>query len=162
MVSRGGVELRVDTADWKEFSGRVRVFAPKLLTALRAELRGIGNLAADAVKKELSEPTPEGNPSGPGREALIAGTRVQVSFAARGAGVKIITSGRDLSAAHAALLKVYNMGSFRHPVFGTETWVEEQGHPYFERAIEKVAGPALVAGVNAALDEAIAAIGGRL
>lgn len=161
-TTRLGLELRLDTSEWSALRVRLKEFDPALQRALRIRLVAAGNDAADAVKNALNQPTPEGNPDGPGRDALMAGTRVQVSFSARSAGVKIITSASHLPGGHAALLKLYNTASFRHPVFGTNTWVGEQGNPYFEVPIERTVGVTMYREIDAALDEAIAAIGGRL
>lgn len=158
----GGMDVRLDTHEWFALKAELTKFDPALTRALRLKIRASAEVAVEAVKAQLREPTPEGNPSGPGRDALIAGTRVSISFSRRSAGAKITTSGSRLPAGHAGLLKVYNLASFRHPVFGTDTWVEEAGHPYFQKPIEESVGATLYRGINDALDEAIAAIGGRL
>lgn len=158
----GGMDVRLDTSEWYTLKAELTKFDPTLTRSLRVAIRASGQEAVEAVKSELRAATPEGNPSGPGRAALIAGTRMSISFSKRSAGAKIVTSGSRLAGGHEALLKVYNLASFRHPVFGTDSWVEEMGHPYFQKPIEESAGKTMYSGINAALEEAIAAIGGRL
>jgi hypothetical protein len=121
------------------------------------------------VKKKLEDPPPSGGgysayslmPSVVGiRAALIAGTRDSVSFTAKSAGVRIVTSGAGLGE-HIGMLKAYNKGSFRHPVFGnTSLWVEQLGNPYFDKVIEtdRVQGEMMIQ-IRESLDSAVAAIG---
>jgi len=159
----GGVKVSVDTADWNRLYGTLKNFDPTLARSLRRNIRVAATVASDAVKAALRQATPEGSPSGPVREALISGTRVTVSFGVRSAGAKITTSGAKLPAGHEAMLKLYNSGEWRHPVFGDRgNWVVEDGNPYFEKSIEEVISPSMYAEMSGALDEAIASIGGRL
>ena len=103
-----------------------------------------------------------GDNSGEGRAALIAATKVSVSFSRRAAGAKIVTGSSKLSAAHKGLLNVYNKKSFRHPVYGNKAvWVEQQGRPYFGSAITQAMNHAVVEEIWSALDDATRAIGAR-
>jgi hypothetical protein len=87
--------------------------------------------------------------------------------------VKIITGG-----VRNGFSKAYNMGTFRHPVFGgsankyqnksgnvqqgsTNAWVTQEGRPYFGSVITKSMRVELVSKVRKALDEAVTAIGGK-
>lgn len=161
-MTAAGFKVVIDPAEWYRLNQELKAFDPALSRALRKNIRAAGQKAVDAVKETLAMPTPEGTPEGPGRAALIAATRVSVSFGKRAAGAKITTSGSALGAAHAGLLKVYNLASFRHPVFGnTDNWVEQQGRPYFDKPIQDALDKELYKQIDAALDEAVRAIGGR-
>ena len=163
VAGNGGIDVKIDTSDWNRVYSTLREFDPVLARGLRRNVRVAATVGSEAVKAALHQATPEGSPSGPVREALIAGTRVAVSFSAKAAGARITTSGSKLPSGHEAMLKLYNSGSWRHPVFGDRAnWVEEQGHPYFEKSIEEVISPTMYAQIGGALEEAIAAIGGKL
>ncbi|MFE4469554.1 hypothetical protein ACFRFH_12135 [Leifsonia sp. NPDC056824] len=180
--------ISLDASDFYRVKAELDAFDPALTRSLRKNLKLRGLSITEAIKEKLREPTPEGNASGPGRDALIAGTHVTVSFGVRSGGVKIVTSGSGLPAGHAALLKVYNLASFRHPVFESgrqsvtrtftskesksqkkqrvrsgelAAWVTESGNPFFDKVIEKELTRHLLHDMEGALDEAIAAIGGR-
>ncbi|HEY4269515.1 MAG TPA: hypothetical protein VGM94_15140 [Galbitalea sp.] len=157
-----GVQVVIDPTEWMRLKRDLDKFDPALTRALRKRIRNAGNVAAEAVKKKLREETPGGNPSGPGRQALIDATRVTVSFGKRSAGTRIVTSSSKLAPEHQGLLNVYNKETFRHPVFGnTEVWEEQQGREYFSAAIKEVMGTEITNEIRAALDEAVTAIGGR-
>lgn len=161
-MAESGMDFRVDTSEWNKLYADLKEFDPKLRVALRREIKAIGEIGAEAVRKALSQPTPEGNPDGPVRDALKAATKVRVSFSAKSAGVKIVTSGGGLPAGSSPMLHAYNSMAWRHPVFGDRSnWVTEQGHPFFEKPIEEVVGPAMYTRIGDALDEAIRALEGR-
>jgi hypothetical protein len=158
----GGVQVVIDPIEWMRFKRDLDKFDPAITRALRKRIRNAGNIGAEAVRKRLAEATPDGTPLGPGREALIAATRVTVSFGKRSAGTRIVTSASKLPPEHQGLLNVYNKTTFRHPVFGNENvWADQKGRPYFGDAIQEVMGTAITNEIRAALDDAAKAIGGR-
>lgn len=134
-------------------------FEPALAKALRRRIREAGQDAVRAVKTTVLQPAPgasDGETTG-ARSAIARATRISTSFAPRSAGVKIITGG-----VRNGFSKAYNMGSFRHPVFGSGTWASQEGRPYFGSAITKSMRLELVLKVRQALDEGVRAIGGRI
>lgn len=155
----GGVY--VDPKDWFRLKKDLDSFDKKLGLALRRRLHVAGNIAVAAVRSKLAMPPPGDSPdvTTGARAALIRGTTSRVSFSRRAAGVKIVTSGARLPPGHEGFLKAYNKGSFRHPVFGTDHWVEQHGRPYFGRAIEETRVP-IQHEVGKALDDAVLQIGG--
>ena len=165
-MARGGQGLQVviDPLEWYRLKGELDKFDPALAKALRKRIKGAGDKAADEVRATLRLPAPgSGSDSDVNaRAALIAATRVSVSFGKKAAGAKITTGSSKLSAEHKGFLNVYNKKTFRHPVFGNRSvFVPQEGRPYFRASIYKVLDKALINEIRAALDEATAAIGGR-
>ena len=158
-----GIQVVIDPAEWFRFKQQLDQFDPAITRALRKRIRKAGNVGAEAVRKTLRMSSPGGGDnSGEGRAALIAATKVSVSFSRRAAGAKIVTGSSKLSAAHKGLLNVYNKKSFRHPVYGNKAvWVEQQGRPYFGSAITQAMNHAVVEEIWSALDDATRAIGAR-
>ncbi|MEP6477850.1 MAG: hypothetical protein ABJB03_00535 [Rhodoglobus sp.] len=157
-----GLQIVIDPTEWYRLKAELDKFDPALAKALRRRIRNAGNVAAEEVRKTLRLPPPSGGPDNTGgREALIAATKVTVSFAKRAAGAKIVTSSRGLDAAHKGLVNVYNKTQFRHPVYGRAVWVAQQGRPYFGASINKAISARVVQEVWDALDEATRAIGAR-
>lgn len=164
-MARGeeGFQVVIDPGEWFRLKRELDAFDPALARALRKRIKNAGQVAADEVKKTLRLPSPGGgDDSGEGRAALIAATRVTVSFSKRAAGAKVVTGSSKLPAEHKGLLNVYNKkNKFRHPVFGDrDTWVEQQGRPYFSASIYRALDRAMIREIHAALDEAVKAIGG--
>lgn len=155
--------IKIDPAEFNRLSVAADSFGPALKKELRAGLRELGKPSADEVKKTLRQPSPAGGPnSGTGRAALIAATRVGVSFSKGNAGVKITTAASRLPAEHKGLLNAYNTKSFRHPVFGGDAWVTQQGRPYFRPSILRVLDKDLVPQMEQVLEKAIKSLGGRI
>lgn len=159
----GGVQLVVNPAYLHRFKKDLDSYDTKLAKELRKRLRNAGNHAREEVIKSLRLPSPDGGPNdGQGRAALIAATRVAVSFSERTAGARIVTSASRLPPEHKGLLNVYNKSSVRHPVFGMDdVWVTQRGRPYFGTVIRKAMNRRLLKEMEAALNDAARAIGGR-
>jgi len=165
----GGVQIVIDPQQWYRFGQELNRFDPALKRALLKRIRNAGEIAKKAVIKKLQEASPDGGPDLHQRRLeLIAATKVTVSFAKKGsAGARIVTSSGNLPAEHQGLLKVYNLPSFRHPVYargdarGDWTWVKQQGRPYFGVAIRQALNRALAEEIAAAVQEAVDAIGAK-
>jgi hypothetical protein len=168
----GGVSVVIDPAEWFRLKQDLDKFDPELAKALRRRIKNAGQTAADRVKQTLGLPSPDGGPNrGSSRQALIAATRVAVSFSAKQAGAKITTSASGLPAEHKGLLNVYNKSSFRHPVFAEKgatrgshdgDWVYQEGRPYFGKVILEALNKETMLEIERALDEATRAIGARI
>jgi len=158
-----GLQIVIDPQEWFRLKQQLDAFDPALAKGLRKRIRNAGQVGAEAVKTRLRLPSPgDGPDSGEGRAALIAATKVSVSFAKRAAGARIATGSSRLSAAHKGLLNVYNKKTFRHPTFGDrDNWVEQEGRPYFGAAIYDAINQAVVNEIWSALDDATKAIGAR-
>lgn len=153
-------EITIDPKDWFRFKQQCDAYDKKLTSAVRKRIKNAGNIAVDRVKETLEKSPPSGGGSSVGsRAALIAGTKVSLSFAAKTAGVKITTSGSRLSAGHAGFEKVYNKASFRHPVYGSKAWVSQSGRPYFGAVIAKALDKEILEEMQAAIDDAFEVFG---
>lgn len=161
MPETGGYQVVIDPAEWYRFKKDLDKFDPAITRALRKRIRNAGDTAAEKVREELEKSSPAGGPdSGAGRAALIAATKVSISFGKRSAGTRIVTSSSKLPAEHKGLLNVYNKTSVRHPVWGNKrVWVNQEGRPYFGKVIEKALNKEIVDEIRGALDDAMAAIG---
>jgi hypothetical protein len=154
--------VTVNTTELARFKVIADRFDKSVTRGVRKSIRKIGEGATTGVKKTLRLPAPSDGEGGPGsREALAGGTRVTVSFSQRSAGAKIVTSGARL--AHKGFAAAYDMPSFRHPVYGNKSaWVNQEGRPYFGSVItEYLDGPKAKKELEAVLDDAVKAIGGR-
>ena len=155
------MEVRIDAKEFSKLGRDVKEFDSALYRRLRKALREAGQTGVEGVREKLAEGSPAGGPDeGTNRSLLAAGTRVAVSFAKSGGSVKITTSGSRLPAAHSALLAAYNTRQWRHPVFGSGTFVSQAGLPYFYGAVMKAGHREMGKGIEAAIDEAVRAIGG--
>lgn len=151
--------VTVDPKVWNRLADDLKAYDKKLYTALRKRIRAAGNVAVEKVQAELGKPAPSGGGSSVGgRAALAAGTRASLSFAARTAGVKITTSGRGLPAEHKGLLGSYNKPNWRHPVYGTDAWVSQEGRPYFGKVIGKALNKEILDEIQSAIDDSFDAI----
>lgn len=166
----GGVTVRIDPTEWYRLKQALDGVDKRLTTALRKRVKNAGNVAAEAVIKALKENPPPGAPDPEGmREALQKATKVSLSFGARAAGVKVKTMSTGLPFEQKPLLAAYNKVQFRHPVFADASqprtswrWVPQIGRPYFGASIEPILDGAIQDEIRAALDDAVAAIGGKV
>lgn len=154
------LQVFIDPKEWARLKADLDKFDPALSKALKRRIREAGSDAVAAVKQAvlLPPPTDSNNPTTGARADIARATRLATSFTARGAGAKIITGG-----VRNGFSKAYNMGTFRHPVYGggAESWVTQQGRPYFGSTITASMRTELVRKVRLALDEAVTAIGGK-
>ncbi|WP_353809160.1 hypothetical protein [Agromyces sp. SYSU T00194] len=165
----GGYRIYIDPQQWYRFGQELAKFDPALKRALTKRIRNAGEVARRAVIKRLEENSPAGGPDLHQRRLeLIAATKLTVSFRkGNSTGVRLVTSGRNLPEDHKGLLKVYNLPTFRHPVYargdarGDWTWVQQKGRPYFGSAIREALDKALAEEVAAAVQEAVEAIGAK-
>ena len=155
------VAVVIDPRAWNRLADELKAYDKKLYAAMRKRIRTAGNIAVDKVRDELAKPAPSGGGSSiGGRAALAAGTRASLSFSARTAGVKITTTGSRLPAEHKGLLGSYNKSSWRHPVYGGDAWVSQQGRPYFGKVIGMALNREILDEIQAAIDDSFAAMKG--
>lgn len=163
MAAEQGFQVVIDPKVWFELKRELDSYDKELAKQLRRRIKAAGQVAADEVKKTLRLPSPAGgDDSGDGRTALIRATRVTVSFGKAAAGARIVTSSNRLSQKNKGLLNVYNMKTFRHPVFANrDNWVAQEGRPYFGAAIMSVMNKAILDEIQAAIDDSLAELGRR-
>lgn len=149
----GGDEVaRVESEDFHRLYLAARDADRKLATALRKAIREAGKPIVSDVRDQIDQIPSSGRHSTGVRQALKAGTRVAISTSARGAGAKFVTSPSKLPSAKRALARAMNKESFRRRVFGSDTWVQQAGHPYFSSTIY-AHEPQVRAGIKQALED---------
>lgn len=149
--------LSAEAEQFNALFGKTSAVEPKLKAALRKRMKAAGDVAAAGVKAEVTQ-----SPRSKGRRArhrglrsgIAAGVKVTLSSSASKVGVEIKATGSKLPADMRRLVRAYNRPSWRHPVFGTGTWVQQAGRPYFTKPIED-SQPQVQAAVVAAMQEAI-------
>jgi len=165
--------LTADARQFKELLGKTSAFEPKLRTALRKRIRA----EADKGAKEAREEVAKAPGTVAGRTRVNLGTRgfqerkkvngrgvragiasgIRIQIAANGArkvGVFIRSTGSGLPPWQRRLVRSWDKESgWRHPVFGTDEWVQQKGRPYFGSVIAK-REQEIAEGVKRALDEA--------
>ena len=134
-VTRGAgatVTTRADVSEFKRLFDKSSQVDKKLMTALRRNIRVAGEKAADASR--LAVDSGGGSKTGL-RMGIAAGIKVKVMTGAR-AGVTIVASSSSMPAGKERLVRAWEgKKGWRHPVFGTDTWVVQHGHPYFAKPI---------------------------
>lgn len=149
------LDLTVNSTEINRLQVELRKFEPARAAALRREWKAIGTDVVGAIRDEVGS-------QGESRQAVAEGTSSRVSFAKRSAGLKIITSGKHLPADHQGFHRVLNATRSRHPLFGNrDFWFPFEGHPYFQKTIEKHLPEAQQRFLDS-LDDAVRAIGGRV
>ena len=110
-------ELRQMYRDLKGVEGNLRV---ELRRGIKEAAQGV----LDAAKAEASW-----------SKRIPAATKLKVSFSARSTGVSVEVDGKK--APHARPIDhAGKSGTFRHRVFGTDTWVEQPARPFFASAVD--------------------------
>ncbi|MDM4761883.1 hypothetical protein QT381_02550 [Galbitalea sp. SE-J8] len=160
----GGYSIRIDPMEWAKLKADLDRFDPGLARSMRRRIKQAGMVAANRVRRELELDSPGGGAdTHEGRDALIRATSVSVSFGKRMAGARVVTSDRLLDDKHKGLMKVYNLDTFRHPVFGDrEEWVTQKGRPYFGAVIRKALDREVYAQIQSIFDDAYAFINARM
>lgn len=142
------IGLTVDTASFRELFARSSQVQPKLRAALRRRIR-------DAAKGLAGEVQSEVGGRGEGlRAGIAAGIKVDVMTGAAREGVRIRSTGPLAQAWESSR-------GWRHPVFGHDVWVRQQGHPYFRRTIFEGRDKVREA-VEAAMTEAVESLKGSV
>jgi len=153
--------LSVNATELSRFGVIADQFDKGVKAGLRKRIRNIVKGTTEEVKRSVRDGA-SGDSSVGSRDAIAASTSFRLSFASRSAGGKITTSNARLDRAHKGFAAAYNEASFRHPVYGNKaTWVSQSGRPYFGSTIlEHMDGPEVKKEIEAALTDAVKAIGG--
>lgn len=130
--------LSAEAQQFNALFGKTSDVEPKLKAALRKRMKAAADQAAADVRAEvLKEPRSRGRGRSRGlRRGIAAGVKVTLSTSSTKAGVVIQATGSKLPPDMRRLVRAYNKPKFRHRVFGTGTWVEQAGRPYFTKPIE--------------------------
>lgn len=148
--------LSADAEQFRALFGKTSQVEPKLKAALRKRMKAAADLAAADVRSEVTKaPRSHGRGSRGLRKGIAAGIKVTISASPTKVGVAIqATSSKMPLTDMKPLVRAYNKPTFRHPVFGTGTWVQQPGRPYFKKPIEARQGD-VQAAVEAAMRDAI-------
>lgn len=136
-----GPSVGVQMTGLKAFTRDLRKANKALPKKLQAQMKQAGDVVADDARSRASW------------SSRIPGS-IRTGASAKGAYIKA----GGAAAPHAAAYET--AGQFRHPVFGRDTWVEEQGRPFMVPALEARESDIEAAAV-AALDAFIADAGFR-
>lgn len=108
---------------------------------MRAGLRAAAALGAEGAKSEVQGPPPGGGAFSARttglRAGLASGVKVsirtgrEVGGTVKGEGVRVTTTGTKLPPEQQAMVKAYMARKFRHPVYGSNVWVEQRGKNWF-------------------------------
>jgi hypothetical protein len=137
------LELDIQIQNLGQLLRDLKAFEPRLATSLRREIRNAAKVAVQDARAEVLKPPPprslsvasRSSRSAGTRKAIARGIRVQIVTGKRTNGVRIVSTGAGLSADRKPMVKAYNTKSFRHRVFGGDTWVTQRGRPYFGAVI---------------------------
>ena len=146
VTERSGLAL--DTRSYKDAAKALRQGARHLQKDFRSRLREGGEIMAAEARKIAAEHS-ESIPSTV--KVRVAGATVAVTAGGPKSPVASLyelgnVGGRKSAAAS-------NRGTFRHPVFGTDVWVEQPRYPFLKPAADATL-PAAQAAIVRALDDA--------
>lgn len=115
--------------EYESVRGLVRAFG-RVPIELRSELRPALRSAGEHLRADMRQRASYSSRI-PGAIGLT------VRFTAKGGGIRIVVNSRR--APHARVLERGNLGranTFRHPVYGRDTWVTQSTRPFFFPALK--------------------------
>lgn len=130
--------MSAEAESFRDLFGKTSGVDAKLKAALRKRMKAAADLAAADVKTEVRKP-PRSKGRGRHRglrDGIAAGITITLSTSATKVGVAIQATGSKLPPDMRRLVRAYNKPRFRHRVFGSSTWVDQAGRPYFNAPIE--------------------------
>lgn len=119
------IDFHVQSTDMQRLFAELKAMEGSLQVELRRGMAAAAGPAVESVKRSAAWSS-----------RIPGAVRAQPYFTARRAGVRIIVDatkapeGRPLE--HGG-----ESGTFRHPVFGQNTWVTQPARPFFYSALEK-------------------------
>jgi len=123
---------KVNVDEFRRLAGKTSTLPATLKRELRASIRLAAERAADDSRQVIS-----GGASSTGlRLGIAAGIRVTV-MTGNTAGIRISTAVSQMPDNKRKLVRAMDKPSFRHPIYGSDVWVEQPGRPYFASVIYK-------------------------
>jgi hypothetical protein len=149
--------VHADTVQFRRLFEKSSTVDAKLRTSLRRNIRIAAETLADTSRLDVTDNsggTVSAKPKRTGlRLAIASGITVKIMTGAR-AGVTIVAGTSQMPAGEEKLVRAWEgKKGWRHPVFGKDKWVTQQGHPYFAKPIFDRRGTVTLA-VEAAMLEA--------
>lgn len=135
--------IHIDGTQVRAFADQLRGFPKDLRKELRRNIKAASEQLVRDIQSNASWST-----------RIPAATKVRVGFGQRSAGVRVFVDKR--AAPHARPLEFGSQGRSninRHPVFGTDVWVDQPTRPFFMRAVRSNRRQ-VVSKVQEAIDEA--------
>lgn len=154
MTGHGALGGRADVAQFSRLAGKTSRLAPAIKRNLRNELRGVGQHVVTDIQRTVRE-TPGSGGAGPStglREDIAAGVKLTISTGAH-PGIVIREATNNQTHPRGLVVGYGKPGGWRHPIFGTDTWVAQKGRPYLVPVIKTHQGEATIA-VHRALQKA--------
>lgn len=116
--------FNVDAPDLRQLYTDLKAADGNLQILLRRAIKEAAQSVADAAKAGSSW-----------SKRIPDAVKLKVSFSARSTGVSVEVDGKK--APHARPIDhAGKSGTFRHRVFGTDTWVEQPARPFFASAVD--------------------------
>jgi hypothetical protein len=146
LTATGAGELRRLASDLRAAGNQQSINAD-----LRRELMALGRKGAAAVRTSVRSTPSKGQSGRAGRRslrsAIARATEAKVRTSVR-PGVVIWVNPAQMPTGERALPGYLDgQGRWRHPVFGnTDVWRGQRPHPYFDRAVNPIAGQLADAG----------------
>jgi len=133
MASGDPADITVDTTQLEHF---VRILSAeadpkKLRRELAKELRGALDPAVQTARSSIQAMghTSQDHPSPALRPTIARGIRAEVRLTGRSTGARVKVKRTPGVRGFANAPKLTNRDSWRHPVHGRDTWVEQRGKP---------------------------------
>ncbi|MEW2300280.1 hypothetical protein AB0958_09895 [Streptomyces sp. NPDC006655] len=125
--------------DLKRISRELRAMDDKeIKKRFRKELRAAAAPMVPAVRAAIRQiPSKRGYSADGLRARMAAATKLEVRTVGKDAGVRIRVDGRKMPDKQKALQSyMEGLKRWRHPVFGSDVWVQQKPHPYFFRTVD--------------------------
>jgi len=116
------LELHFESVELRRLFGELKAAGDGLHIELRRGIKEAGDDAKKAVQGAAAWST-----------RIPGATRVSTSFSASSAGARIVVNARAAPNAR-PINNNGRGGTFRHPVFGTKTWVSQPARPFMAAA----------------------------
>lgn len=153
MAARRAPDFDADVSEFIDLAKHLRGYDAALYKAMKKNVRAAVKPAVVAIRAEvLKAPSTRGLRTGKQAKAAKArGSRprlrqgiargIRIDYAdtanARRVGVFVRATSAALPPSQKGMQRTYNQPVFRRRVFGTDEWVEQAGHPYFDGPIRK-------------------------
>lgn len=125
-MEAGDIRFDMEHPDLRGLLASLKEISPKVATRLRREFRQSGEDIIAGQRAKLRE----GGSSSTGlREEIARGLKVRVVAGKTRQGIDVKTTGPKRGGYN--LARLMQAAQFRHPVFGSDAWVDQSGHPYF-------------------------------
>ncbi len=174
-VGSRAVDLSIDARDFHRVLTQAKAFDKKLYTRLRRNLRAAAADAVKGVRAEVVKPPMKSVTTRKFhifkktsvvesatvnfsrhtlRQHIADGVKVKIAATESSKKVGVFIESRGSDPASKALKRSFDRPKgWRHPVFGTDTWVPQLGRPYFGSTVERRA-PQIEKAVKQALEDA--------